>query len=97
MQLFTSKWKNVVDGSGRKLFTQKALSELDSLSLHITRGCLSGIKPHHGTNQNEVLHRFLNQYITLPKKGVDLVYALVMVFLSYTIIVIVRQLNLLFK
>ena len=29
----------------------------------------------------EALHKFLNQYFTLPKKGVDLAYALVMVLL----------------
>ena len=97
IQSFTSKWKDVEDESGRKLFMQKTLPQLDSLSLHITKGCLSEIKPHRGTNQNEALHRYLNHYFTLPKMGVDLAYALVMVLIVLYMIVIARQPSPFFK
>ena len=62
-----------------KLFTRKTLVELYALSVHSTKGCLSSLKPHHGPNQNEVIHRYLNQYFTFPRMGVDLAYALIMV------------------
>lgn len=75
---FTEKWKDVKDYNGRKLFTEKTLAELQALHVHIDRGCLSGIRPGSGTNQNEALHQYLNRYFKLPKMGVDTAFALIM-------------------
>ena len=35
--------------------------ELDNLKVHIERGCLSGLPPDGGTENNERLHRYLNK------------------------------------
>ena len=40
---------------------QELFSEIEKLKVHINKGCLSGIPPGSGTEDNERLHRYLNR------------------------------------
>ena len=54
---FRERWKSFLNMEEMK----KARLELDHLSVHIKKGCLSGLKPGEGTESNERLHNTLNK------------------------------------
>ena len=66
--------------NGWKIFSNKTIHELESLRVHITRGCLSGINPGCGTNRNENLHRSINPFFSRCRIGIPLAIALLTVF-----------------
>ena len=49
-----------------------AINEIQSLLVHVQRGCLSGIAPGCGTNRNERLYRNLNSYMAWLVVNMDL-------------------------
>lgn len=73
---FVSKWKDIEDQHGKKVFSSDTLEAVRKLKEHISFGCLSNIPPGGGTNRNERLHHHLNSHFTRTKMGVLLAYAL---------------------
>ena len=73
--MFKSKWKDIayID---RPVLPPAAITEINSLLVHINKGCLSGILPGRGTNRNERLHRDLNACMSNSKYGIEFAYAL---------------------
>ena len=61
---FIQQWNNV-EADGVRVLPEEAISAIGNLKEHVTKGCLSGVPPHAGTNRNESLHRILNK----EKKG----------------------------
>ena len=76
LENFVSKWKDIEDGSGKKVFTSDTVDAVRKLREHISSGCISNIPPGGGTNRNERLHHHLNSLFTRTKVGVLLAYAL---------------------
>ena len=72
---FLQKWDKV-EYKGWKVLSPSAIKEAQNLKLHMSKGCLSGIKPGRGTNRNEALHKKLNRIVTSSRYGVELAYAL---------------------
>ena len=81
LDLFIDKWKDVTDGSGRKVFTPETLEARRKLQHHISAGCLSNIAPGGGTNRNERLHHHINSLFTRCKMGILLAYSLLTIIL----------------
>lgn len=74
-EFFISKWKDAqVDG--QPILTDKVLKELQSLLVHISRGCLSDIHIGCGTSRNENLHRSINPFLA----GVEWEYLLLWLY-----------------
>ena len=65
--------------NGWHILNEKVLKELESIKLHVTRGCLSDIKPGCGTNKNENLHRCINPFFSRCRIGIPLAVALLTV------------------
>ena len=76
LENFASKWKDIEDQHGKKVFSSDTLDAVRKLKEHILLGCLSNIPPGGGTNRNERLHHHLNSLFTRTKVGVLLAYAL---------------------
>ena len=72
---FKSKWKDI-SHNGKHVLPPAATNEIQSLLVHIHNGCLSGIAPGRGTNQNERLHRNLDSHMASCKYGPEFAYAL---------------------
>ena len=70
--MFKSKWKDI-DCNGKPILPPAAITELQSLLVHINKGCLSGIPPGCGTNRNERLHRDLNTFMSSSKYGIEFI------------------------
>lgn len=71
---FVLKWQNL----GESL-SNATHDEIHKLQSHIAKGCLSGIRPHEGTEQNEGLHRILNNALSSTSRviGPELAFALI--------------------
>ena len=78
LDFFCTKWGEA-EVNGWKIFSNKTIHELESLWVHITRGCLSGINPGCGTNCNENLHRSINPFFSRFRIGIPLAIALLTV------------------
>ena len=63
------------------MLTGAVLKEINNLKVHISRGCLSDIPAHFGTNRNENLHRSLNSRFSGSRLGIEVAVALIAVFL----------------
>ena len=83
MEAFVAKWKNIKSSNtdNRLLFSSETIHAIDCLKRHITRGCLSDIPPHSGTNRNEKFHSFINSKLHRSRIGIFLAYALLTVFM----------------
>ena len=60
--------------------------KLENLKVHIERGCLSGLPPDGGTENNERLHRYLNSSFLRGTSVISLELAgaiLVVIFYAY--------------
>ena len=78
LEFFIAKWRDA-EVNGWHILNEKVLKELESIKLHVTRGCLSDIKPGCGTNKNENLHRCINQFFSRCRIGIPLAVALLTV------------------
>ena len=78
LEFFIAKWRDA-EVNGWHILNEKVLKELESLSLHVTRGCLSDIRPGCGTNKNENLHRCINPFFSRCRIGIPLAVALLTV------------------
>ena len=76
LEKFVSKWKDIEDEHGKKVFSSDTLEAVRKLKEHILFGCLSNIPPGGGTNRNERLHHHLNSHFRRTKMGILLAYAL---------------------
>ena len=81
LQSFTSKWSTITDHNNNCVLTGAGLKEINNLKVHISRGCLSDIPAHFGTNRNENLHRSLNSRFSGSRLGIEVAVALIAVFL----------------
>ena len=72
---FKEEWEGVTY-NGKHVLPPAAIAEIQSLLVHIQKGCLSGILPGRGTNRNERLHRNLNSLMSNSKYGVEFAYSL---------------------
>jgi len=81
LQHFESKWSTINDCTSHPELTPSVLKEINNLKVHISRGCLSGIPAHFGTNRNENLHRSLNSRFSGNSLGIEVAVALIAVFL----------------
>lgn len=72
---FKSKW-NGIECNGKPVLPPAAITQIQSLLVHVNKGCLSGILPGRGTNRNERLHRELNACMSNSKYGIEFSYAL---------------------
>lgn len=73
---FILKWKNA-EHNDHHILTDKVMVQLQSLRIHMQRGCLSEIEPSGGTSQNEALHRHVNpNFSHAGRMGISLAYAL---------------------
>ena len=72
---FKAKWKDI-NHNDKPILPPEAIAELQSLLVHINKGCLSGIAPGRGTNRNERLHRDLNSHMSNCKYGLEFSCAL---------------------
>lgn len=79
---FIERWVNVPNGPLGNLNTAK---EIESLRLHIQKGCLSNIPPGCGTEKNKQLHRLLNRSLITgaTKMSVELAIALLTILFYY--------------
>ena len=76
MDSFITKWKDVANDKGVRLFSAQTDTALNNLKCHIQRGCLSAIPPGAGTNRNERLHQCINSFFHRSRIGILLAYAL---------------------
>ena len=72
---FKSSWENIKHND-KPILPPAAVREIQSLLVHVRRGCLSGIQPGRGTTKNERLHRELNSLMANCRYGVEFSYAL---------------------
>ena len=77
---FTKKWIPCEVG-GWKIINEYVLKEINSLKVHITRGCLSEIPVGAGTNRNERLHRHLKPHFSCSRLGLPMALALMTILL----------------
>lgn len=77
LESFTDKWRDVATDDC-KVLRDEALTEINKLKVHVTRGCLSGIPPSGGTNRNEAFHRYIRTFFHKSRLGFLLAYALIM-------------------
>ena len=77
---FTKKWIPCEVG-GWKIINEHVLKEINSLKVHITRGCLSEIPVGAGTNRNERLHRHLKPHFSCSRLGLPMALALMTILL----------------
>lgn len=79
---FLERWMNVPNGPLGNLQTTR---EIESLRLHIQKGCLSDIPPGCGTERNEHLHRLLNRSLITgsTRISVQLAIALLTILFYY--------------
>lgn len=79
---FLERWINVPNGPLGNLQTTR---EIESLRLHIQKGCLSDIPPGCGTERNEHLHRLLNRSLITgsTRISVQLAIALLTILFYY--------------
>ena len=82
LEFFITKWKDA-EVNGWYIINDKVLKQLDSLKLHISWGCLSGINPGCGTNRNENLHWNINPFFNRCKMGIPLALALLTVLFHW--------------
>ena len=61
LQNIEKKWSNY-EYNGWRLFNHNVELQINSLKVHILKGCLSNIDKGEGTNRNEVLHRHINPH-----------------------------------
>ncbi|XP_065908242.1 uncharacterized protein [Dysidea avara] len=80
LQMYLNKWSDICDHDSNPVLTAAVLKEINNVKIHISRGCLSGIPPHFGTNRNENLHRSLNSRFSGSRIGVEVAVALIAVF-----------------
>lgn len=59
---FQHKWENV-SYDNKCILPPIAIKEIQCLLVHTRKGCLSGILPGRGTNQNERLHKDINSHM----------------------------------
>lgn len=64
LESFTDKWRDVATDNF-KVLRDEALTEINKLKVHVTRGCLSGIPSSCGTNRNEAFHRYVRTFFDL--------------------------------
>ena len=78
---FLERWTNVPSSP----LTRAALAEIENLSCHIVKGCLSNIPAGYGTEKNEQLHRLLNRSLITgaTRISTELALALLTVLLHY--------------
>ena len=74
---FIQCWKDVKSHDGKVILTPPVLEQINRLRSHITKGCLSYIKPGRGTNRDESLHRRINNFMKYSKIGTELAYSLI--------------------
>ena len=55
LDAFVRRWKDVKSHGGKIILTSQVLEEINRLRQHISRGCLSYIRPGRGTNRDESL------------------------------------------
>ena len=72
---FKTSWENL-KYNDKPILPPAAVREIQSLLVHVRRGCLSGIQPGRGTTKNERLHRELNSLMSNCRYGVEFSYAL---------------------
>ena len=75
MLSFKSSWDKIKHND-KPILPPAAVREIQSLLVHVRRGCLSGILPGRGTTKNERLHRELNSLMANCRYGVEFSYAL---------------------
>jgi len=64
----------------------RARSEIDRLTAHIRKGCLSGLKPGEGTESNERLHNTLNKSLLCGATTVGPEIAIAIISLIFYVI-----------
>lgn len=79
---FIRKWGSM-ECSGKRIVNDKFLKELNSLKIHMNRGCLSNIPPGGGTNRNEALHKTINPHFRQSRIGIALAVALISILLYH--------------
>ena len=72
---FKSTWEKIKHDD-KPILPPAAVREIQSLLVHVRRGCLSGILPGRGATKNERLHRELNSLMANCRYGVEFSYAL---------------------
>ncbi|CAB3984751.1 Hypothetical predicted protein [Paramuricea clavata] len=78
LDAFVRRWSNVKSHDGKIILTPQVLEEINKLRPHITKGCLSYIRPGIGTNRDESLHKRINNFMKYSKVGTEFAYALLM-------------------
>ncbi len=74
---FVKKWQSINSEQG-KILSSETIHEVQTLKLHASKGCLSGIEVGGGTNRNEAFHRYIRNFFHKSRLGVLLAYALMM-------------------
>ncbi len=82
LESFTGKWRDVAIDNF-KVLRDEALTEINKLKVHVTRGCLSGIPSSCGTNRNEAFHRYIRTFFHKSRLGLLLAYALMMIIVFH--------------
>lgn len=82
LNAFQLKWKDA-EIHGQFIFNDKITKEIESLRVHIRRGCLSNIAVGAGTNKNEALHRSLKPFFSRCRMGTTLAVALMTILLHH--------------
>ena len=67
MDQFVMKWKEC-----EKMLNVPAMKEIESLKVHVKKGCLSGLPIGAGTNKNERLHRHLRPHFSHTRLGLPM-------------------------
>ena len=74
LENFLAKWRNS-ECDGVKVLTNEHWSAIQRMSVHIDKGCFSGIPAHCSTSVNERLHKDMKKVLCKNRLGVQLAYA----------------------
>lgn len=77
---FLKKWNNVQHGEEESVQTSATIHEIQCLSKHIEKGCLSGIPVGAVSERNENMHRNVRHIIARSRLGVTSAIALLTSF-----------------
>jgi hypothetical protein len=72
---FIKKWEGA-EFNGWHIVSENVVDALNHIEVHIAKGCLSGIPPGCGTNNNENLHKIINPFFCRCRMGIPLALAL---------------------
>ena len=77
LENFVCQWEGIQYEEHCVLSTD-ALTEIEKLKVHVTKGCISEIPVGCGTNRNEAFHRYIRTFFHKSRVGILFGYALMM-------------------